>query len=121
MANNYTQFSEEIEHLTEEETRWLRNQEGILDCNLQHNGESNFLWVNSDSMEDMDKWGEIICEFLGKFRPGQIFTLEWADICSKLRIGEFGGGLMTVTANGYTFVSTGSLRGDAEREFKNGS
>ncbi len=41
----------------------------------------------------------LVHKFLKRFRPDQCWSLTFATTCSKLRVGEFGGGAMFVTAD----------------------
>lgn len=50
-----------------------------------------------------------IQQYLQKFEPKAVFSLTWADHCSKLEPRCFGGGCAVVTADTITTFSTGDL------------
>ena len=68
------------------------------------------------SMDVNKHWGSpervahLVQKFLRQFRPKECWSLTYATICSKPRVGEFGGGAVFVTAdtkvwkNAYDFV-----------------
>ena len=68
------------------------------------------VWLSADVNGDPGRVAHLVCKFLKQFRPDQCWSLTYACTCSKLRIGEFGGGAVFVTAdevrrqNGYDFV-----------------
>lgn len=50
--------------------------------------------------------GLLVHNFYKLFRPKEIWCLTWADTCSKLRDGQFGGGAVIVTAKEVRQYST---------------
>jgi hypothetical protein len=50
------------------------------------------LWLRADDFGDPTHVAWLIHKFLKQFRPDQCWSLTYANTCSKLRIGEFGGG-----------------------------
>ncbi|HEY5314382.1 MAG TPA: hypothetical protein VIK18_17750 [Pirellulales bacterium] len=143
MANNYLQFSEILDGLTEAEHRWLQEQlETILvfgdreyaSQNLPENlseddatwtglrvlrdfpdeegCETDFefafcaepdtgrqVWLFAEEGGDPGQVGHLVQQFLRQFRPDQCWSLTYATTCSKLRLGEFSGGALFVTAD----------------------
>jgi hypothetical protein len=143
MANNYLQFSEVLDGLTEPEHRWLQEQletifvfgdrehtsknlpadlseddatwtglrvlrdfpdhEGcetdfeFAFCNEPDTGQH--LWLFAEEGGDPGQIGHLVQKFLRQFRPDQCWSLTYATTCSKLRIGEFSGGALFVTAD----------------------
>ncbi len=63
------------------------------------NPANSGLWIYSDSYFSVDCISAAIQRFLQRFRPNYIFKMNWAETCSKPRIGAFGGGWMVVTAH----------------------
>lgn len=61
-------------------------------------GKTN-LWLYAEEYGDLDNLMALVQEFLATFRPNDSFGLTWSEICSKPRIGEFGGGCLFITAN----------------------
>jgi len=74
--------------------------------------EKEGVWFYADECGNVEAVGELVQEFLKKFRPNDCFSLTYATYCSKLRLGEFGGGAIFVTAdevkweNAYTWVQS---------------
>ncbi len=125
MANNYFQFSEVIENLTQNEQAWiktvLRSTEsdeetaalkdaldlsGNLDLDywpsfgseLKEREEGNVcLWLFSEEGCDEDHICWFIQAFIRKFRPNTVFVMSGAMFCSKLRAGEFGGSWLAIS------------------------
>lgn len=134
MANNYSQWSAELEINSEAEYSWLQeilslDPYGMADENdsldrdkviseikqkfdfvlkyqdfdepfPQFDSElsKNGLWVYAEEYGNIETLGRIIQAFFRKFRPDGFFDVTWADTCSKMRVDEFGGGAMVVTA-----------------------
>ena len=67
-------------------------------------------WLSAEEGGDPSRVAHLVQSFVKKFRPDQSWSLTYANTCSKLRIGEFGGGAVFVTAddihwnNSYDFV-----------------
>lgn len=59
---------------------------------------TKYLWLYSEEGSNLDHVGVLVQAFLAKFRPKACFSLTYAEYCDKLRVGEFGGGAMFVTA-----------------------
>lgn len=130
MASNYQVFSEIIEKLTTEESKWVFS----FLCNYEDRGtdeedlrkwcedrgldfdsgdydywpsfswkiESNRdLWLYAEENFDLDNLMFFVHTFLKKFRPLDAFYMTYATYCSKPRIGEFSGGWACMTAYGY--------------------
>jgi len=151
MADSFTQFSEVLRDLTQEQSDWLKaelrgppfpnymtdrneqealakrwfNERGITDLD----GCASFVelfefwpgfefafqktvnggteaWLYADESANLDHLANIIQRFLQRFRPDACFGLSWAGTCSRLRVGEFGGGALFITARRVTWMST---------------
>lgn len=108
MANNYTQFSNVIaENLTEEEVAWLVRYLPLRETYMERKGDwvNNGLEVDGDTLlaiaeesGDIQETVEASQAFFKKWRPQAVGEISWADTCSKMRIGEFGGGLVVFSA-----------------------
>ena len=124
MANSYLQFSEAINHLTDEEAAWITEKlteledaepdtpgledwqqaiasQGRLGFSWQIEGEGadRQLWIrHGDESGSVEAIPDFIQAFLVKFRPADYFTLEWATWCSRPRIRAFSGGAIFITA-----------------------
>lgn len=133
MANSYTLFSESIDNLTEEESKWWNKiLDGIgevdfefldplvewecIDFQYRFEGEGSSLWIFSDECGVVDQVICLVREFLSLHRPGEVFTLSWADTCSSPRLGEFGGGAVIVTAEGADWVNTWAWLAEKKKE-----
>ncbi len=57
------------------------------------------LWVYSEKDDGQMGAASLVQKFLKKFRPNQCWTLTWAEVVARLRVGLFGGGFIFVTAN----------------------
>jgi hypothetical protein len=116
MANNYQQFSEIVAHLTPAECEWFETEllkedeceEGpACAWSINNDTESKtHLWVHADECGDIERVCNTVQAFIKKFRPDHVFTLQWADYCSKPRVGEFGGGYAIVTIDDVVIEST---------------
>ncbi len=125
MANNYLEFSEAIDDLTEDEKRWWENEQLLVQERMDKDGEDGYdawsderncqdfdiegdsIWFHADESGDVEKVADIVQRFFKGFRPHAIFTLTWAAYCSKPRIGEFHGGAVVVTADEVIMESSG--------------
>lgn len=133
MADNYSEFSEAISDLTDEEIGWLKEilqpigkieslpaaVEVVALLNEDENSkdiwprfntvvdeEGRTLWLYSEDYFIDYHIIALIQPFLKRFRPNFLFTMSWADYCSKPRIGEFGGGAIIITAKTVKTTST---------------
>jgi hypothetical protein len=133
MADNYLQFSERLELATSAEVDWLRRQleedpetgrpwflldipdpEEADSCGFQYefcdDPDDLHLWIYAEESGTVEHVAHLVQKFLKWFRPDQCWSLTYATTCSKLRLGEFGGGAIFVTAdailgqNAYQFV-----------------
>lgn len=59
---------------------------------------SRHFWLYAEESGNIDNLASFVKEFLKTFRPKTYFTLTWANHCDKLRVGEFDGGGLFVTA-----------------------
>ena len=124
MANNYSQFSEEIGGVTPEEAAWIEKTlrrdtddagerkelmkelalegEHDLDCwpcfEWEFENNKSNLWLYAEENANIDHLAWFVQAFLVKFRPTEIFKATGADYCSKLRVGEFGGWWLVISA-----------------------
>jgi hypothetical protein len=141
MANNYTQFSEGMfENLTAEEEKWITevlNEDAEEDpekvqkllgdiqfeadmwpgfqFKIEEENKVRYLWLYAEESAWCDNVIAFLQAFIREFRPDAVVSFTWADYCSRLRVGEFGGGWGVVTAEKY---ETGSAFGEAARIMK---
>ena len=143
MANNYTQFSFVVK-TTEEQKDWLTEKhnncldrfdtihsneemtaEQILEDNNQPVGELNFesipgsssMLIYAEESGDIDYTTKLLQSYLKNFDLPDVISFEWADICDKMRPGEFGGGAAAVSRTSIASFTTGNLRVKLEAAF----
>jgi hypothetical protein len=115
MADYYQMFSEVIPAITAAERAWIEQMHSCdqepqptlteagfdvqaLDLDDWPGFEWEFieansqLWLHGDDYGNVSHVGEFVRMFLARFRPNQSWQLTWAELCSKPRISEFGGG-----------------------------
>jgi hypothetical protein len=97
------EYAPEDENLVMSAINFLR---GARDLLVRADGSHSW-WVSSEEYANIDQVVDVVQEFLRKFRPDACFRLEYADTCSKPRVGEFGGGAVLVTAVGADWMNTG--------------
>jgi hypothetical protein len=80
------------------------------------------LWAYAEEDGNMDSLCRIVQAFFRKFRPDGFFYVTWANTCSKMRVNEFNGGAMVVTAkNIKIFNVTDFVREQEKLHNKNNS
>lgn len=119
MANNYTQFSFQLEKLTEPQIKWLGKLLSIEDGeelhealgseedvelwpNFDHalSGMDKTLWISSEGEGDCYHAALLVNAFLKKFKLNDIISFSAAFTCSKLRLDEFGGITYVISKDG---------------------
>ncbi len=116
MANNYLQFSVQILHLTpQEEAYWrgvMLRQENEYDegytLNYSFRFYGDYVMLYAEEFGDLEILADDIQMFLKKFRPTKRIEVEWAETCSSMRPGEFGGGALLITSYQQYWMSTQS-------------
>ena len=133
MADYYVQFSETLDKLRPEEEKWLGEQlaaDPDTDCpvflldyedrdpddpdygfewSFQGEGDERHLWVHAEDHGEVDRLAHLIQKFLKAFRPGECWSLSYANTCSKPRLDGFGGGAVFVTAGEIRTHSSGEF------------
>ena len=123
MADNYLQFSASLNSLTPEEADWLKEQlaeDPLVHCprflldltdreaddtdygfqyDFRGDSPDRHIWIYADECGDVERVAHLVKKFLRQFRPDQCWSLTYATTCSKLCLGEFGGGAVFVTAD----------------------
>jgi len=141
VANNYALFSEKIYDLTDEEMDWLNkvlrtdtgDEEELpkllellgatelgdddLDCcwpgfeySLRRDQRS--LWFYAEEGFSEEPLITVFQAFLRRFRPKFKICVSISYYCDKMRVGEFGGSWLFITAND---VQSGSTWGELEK------
>jgi len=136
MAQNYMQFSEVIDNLTVEEHDWFKKALALNDDGCYDDGVEPPAWWDdstesfgfeydlgqseiqfySEEYGNIDTLQALISDFISLFRKDYVFTLSWSESCSKMRVGEFGGGGMIVTLDETRFQNVwGWLQSEKKR------
>ena len=125
MANNYQQHSFMINSLTPTEITWLETKFDEIDKSNE-NDEGEYtdigsteieqsadgrddgadLWLYAEEGADLDSLVDFLQDFLKENRPDSYLGFEWANTCSKMRLDEFSGGAVFITADKADWVST---------------
>ncbi len=133
MADYYTQYSAEIDKLTDDEIKWLEVRlKDIEDARADDDGlgeddndlgqvelQDRTLWFCG--RESGDPWAiaEFVQGFLKQFRPNGSFSMEHTYSCSRPRLDGFGGGAIFVTAERLEHVDSSTwLRAQCEEHKK---
>jgi hypothetical protein len=136
MAQNYMQFSEVIDNLTVEEHDWFKKALALNDDDGYDDGVEPPAWwddgsesfgfeydlgtseiqLYSEEYGNIDTVQALVSEFISLFRKDYVFTLSWSESCSKMRVGEFGGGGMIVSLDETRFMNVwGWLQSEKKR------
>ena len=59
----------------------------------------DYATIVAEESGDVDAASELISAFLKAHKPTEYVILSWADTCSKMRSGEFGGGECLITGD----------------------
>jgi hypothetical protein len=62
-------------------------------------GWGRHLWLHGDEGTRLLAVVHLVQKFLAQFRPQECWALTYAQVCSRPRVGEFGGGGTVVTAS----------------------
>ena len=113
MPNYFTLFSTQIVGITLGEEAWLWEEcERLIDA-AQTAGEEfgcwweitpeRTLWLHhaEDFTEGLTSARDLIQSFLAHCRPAQVHELSYALTCDRPVVDAFGGGTITITAQGW--------------------
>ena len=112
MADYYTQYSAEIDKLTDDEVKWLEARLNDVEdarANDDGLGEDDHdigqvelldrtLWFCGKESGDPRAIADFVQGFLKQFRPNDSFSMGHTFSCSRPRLDGFGGGAVFVTA-----------------------
>lgn len=112
MADHFTLFSGEITNLKPIEHSWIKrwletNEHESFDNEL----EVRSFWFYSMGYGDLVALADFLQEFIAVHRPDKEITVEFAQTCSRPRLGEFGGGSFHITKDRQLWFSTSSWPG----------
>jgi hypothetical protein len=135
LANNYLQFSEVINKVTPEEAEWAKSRLTEMTEKFAEGGDEGWyfewavheahdplegphIWLFSEEGAEPEHVAAFVQEFLKKFRPDGCFSLTWAAFCDKLRVGEFTGGGIFVTAKKVAWFNPDFDVGEEVKKFQ---
>jgi hypothetical protein len=81
-------------------------------------GAGRHFCVYAEEQGSVDRVGHLVHKFLKQFRPDECWWLTYATSCSKLRVGEFGGGAIFVTAVEIRLQDSGDFVEQQRAEFE---
>ena len=127
MANNYQQYSFMIEKLTPTEVTWLETkfdeiseliEADIGSTEIECRDDGADLWLYAEEGCDLDCLVEFLQGFLKENRPDSYIGFEWANTCSKMRLDEFSGGSVFITAEKTDWNCTYDFLETKRKEFE---
>ena len=133
MANNYQQHSFMIDKLTPTEVTWLETKfedlnkindddEGeyvdIGSTDIERRDDGADLWLYAEEGADLDCLVDFLQDFLKENRPDSYIGFEWANTCSKMRLDEFSGGAVFITAEKTDWTCTYDFLETKRKEFE---
>jgi len=146
MADNFLQFSAEIPKLNDEERAWAKAHLDLFGDEAPQEGDKNYeefteligvyeldcdddtlgfdwqvdndLWIYGELSGNPDHVAAFVQMFLKKFRPEDAFAMSWSTTCSKMRIDEFGGGAIFVTADKVEWMNAWTWCDNKWKEFR---
>lgn len=143
MSNSYLQFSEVLPKLSDEEAAWFPNyingrHQGLdvegKPADFDENGFfpdfkfaikktdgewGTYAWFYADESGSVVQVGEVVQEFLRRFRPSECFMLTWAEWNGKPHVGQFDGGGLFVTASDIELFHAGEWARNRTKRFYN--
>lgn len=69
-------------------------------------GDTGDVWLKSDEHCNLDHVEWFVRELIRRYMPDCVFSLTYAETCSKPRYGEFGGGWMVVSKDKVAYGNT---------------
>ncbi len=88
---------------------------------VEFSDDESSVSLYTDDSGNIENCVSVIQAFLKKFRPDSFFSIQWADTCSRPRVGEFGGGAAFITANNVEYFSTSSWVNNMYNKFVHGN
>jgi hypothetical protein len=88
----------ELLGLSEEEAKKLEVYWPDFEFSIDDAFGNKYLTVWSDDNGRVDNVGLLYGAFLRRFRPEDVYWIQWAETCSKPLPGQFGGGAIRVSA-----------------------
>jgi len=136
MANYNSMFSAAIPDLTPAEAEWIATdlapvdpwgldevelaavleRAGLPDLDetwpafaweIQSHSQGLELWLYAEDHWNADHVISFVGRFIERWRPEYVFTMTWADTCTKPHVDAFGGGWLVVTRDQVLSGTTG--------------
>lgn len=67
------------------------------------------LWISAEESGDPSMMAHFLQYVLQKFHLEKMIMFEWSETCSKMRVGEFGGGSCLITQDDIFYMNTSSI------------
>jgi hypothetical protein len=80
-----------------------------FDCEFEEGEDEDapgHVVFHADECGSPERLAHLVQTYLRRFHPDRSWALSWSVTCSKLRVGEFGGGGVLVTAERLCWVNT---------------
>jgi len=121
MADNYLLYSELLPVINPRERSWCSAEieriakaeiEADQDCPEQDESSGNIVldaegvWFYSEEYGNPDSVAKFVQRYLREWKPDSCFSIQYAETCSKLRVGNFGGGAIFITAYDIQYINT---------------
>ena len=109
-----TELKEEAEkvgglYLCDEIQECLYQDEPGPELSIEAEEGQEYLWVHSDEgIPTLSSLVSLLRIFYLKFDIDVPFAMQWAEICDRPRLDEFGGGAVVVSKNNAKWMSTGT-------------
>ena len=138
MANNYLQLSTMIEDVTPLEKEWIDENIEKFDKDFfypkddenfdeedycpafqwKFEGEGTSIWIYGEEYANIESVADFMHAFIKEMRPKEYLQFSWAETCSKLRIDNFHGGGVFITAKEVKFISSFSFISEEINKFE---
>ena len=93
------------------------DNDGFIDWAIDSSADKEVWFADRDGCPNLDGLANLIQIFHQRFRPLGIHIIEWAAICDKPRSGEFGGGVIAITAKEIKSMTTAQAAENAVKCF----
>lgn len=74
-----------------------------ISCTGEGSSFEGEIWFYAEECGSLEFLGTMVQAFFKKFRPDGFFSCSYAETCSKMRVDEFSGGAIVVTADKVKF------------------
>ena len=79
--------------------------------------DGRLLWIYGEEYGEVERVAGLVQQFLRHFRPDRCWSLTYSWTCSKLRVGEFGGGAVFITADAMKWQDADNFIAEEEQAF----